>query len=118
MLCEHANPYLIEYAEGELPGGRHTEIEAHLSGCAKCQADLDAIIQFRTMASNWHDEVVPAWKPAPIPGRDYIWEKKFNFHLTIGHSKALGQEIIKLHLFFSRSYISFIIRLQSLESPV
>jgi anti-sigma factor RsiW len=86
MLCEHANPYLIEYAEGELPSGRHTEVEAHLSGCAKCQADYDAIIQFRTMASNWHDEVVPAWKPAPIPGHD--WFESFRLWFPTAASTA------------------------------
>jgi len=68
MQCEQANPQLIEYAEGELPAAVTAEVEAHLNTCATCQADFAAISQWRGMAGNWHDEVVPNWKPAPVTG--------------------------------------------------
>ena len=70
MLCEHANPKLIEYAAGELPEQVRSEVERHLNSCETCQADYDSIAQFRTMASTWHDEVVPNWKPPRVPSRD------------------------------------------------
>ena len=72
MLCEHANPFLVEYAERELPPGRLLEIEEHLTDCERCQADLAAITEWRTMAANWHDEMPPAWQPVKMPGRDYL----------------------------------------------
>ena len=70
MLCEQANPQLIEYAERTLPHEVHSEVEAHLDTCETCQADFEAISQWRNMAGNWHDELVPNWKPAAMPGRD------------------------------------------------
>lgn len=72
MLCEHANPQLVEYAAKELPPSLQLQVEEHLSGCDTCQADFAAIGQLRTMAANWHDEVAPAWQPPRIPGRDYL----------------------------------------------
>ena len=68
MLCEQANPLLIEYAEKSLSTDVHAQVEAHINTCAVCQTDMDAITQWRTMANNWHDEVVPSWKPAPVTG--------------------------------------------------
>ncbi len=70
MHCEQANPQLIEYAERLLPPDVHDQVEAHLNTCTTCQADLEAITQWQAMASNWHDEVVPNWKPAPVSERD------------------------------------------------
>ena len=72
MLCEHANAKLVEYAEQELPGATHAAVEQHLSTCATCQADYAAIAQWRTMASTWHDEMVPDWQPARMPRRDWL----------------------------------------------
>lgn len=72
MLCEHANPFLVEYAERELPAGRMLEIEEHLTGCERCQADFAAITEWRTMAANWHDETPPLWQAPVMPGRDYL----------------------------------------------
>lgn len=68
MLCEQANPQLVEYAEHELPADVQAQVEAHLDTCSTCQADFAAITQWRNMASNWHDEVVPSWKPAAVTG--------------------------------------------------
>ena len=70
MLCEHANPQLIEYADRELSSDVLIEVERHLGSCEICQADYAAITQWRTMANNWHDEIVPTWKPLRMPGRD------------------------------------------------
>ena len=70
MLCEHANPQLVEFAAQELSAATHAEVEQHLVNCETCQTDYAAIVDWRTMASNWHDEVVPVWKPVSMPGRD------------------------------------------------
>lgn len=67
MHCEDANHLLVEYAEGTLPHAVHERMEAHITECANCQSDYTAISDLRTMASNWHDEVPPAWAP---PGLD------------------------------------------------
>ena len=72
MLCEHANPLLVEYAERELPPGELLEVEEHLAGCGKCQTDFAAIAEWRNMASAWHDETPPAWQPVKMPGTDYL----------------------------------------------
>jgi hypothetical protein len=70
MLCEHANPQLVDFAAQELSSAIHAEVEQHLVSCETCQSDYAAIVEWRTMASNWHDEVVPDWKPMAVPGRD------------------------------------------------
>lgn len=70
MLCEHANPQLIEFADRELSSDIQLQVEQHLGSCDVCQADYAAITQWRTMASTWHDEIVPAWQPVRLPGRD------------------------------------------------
>ncbi len=62
MRCEEVSELLIEYAEGTLPPDVAAQVEAALPGCDQCQEDLAAIMEFRTMASSWHDEVPPAWK--------------------------------------------------------
>ncbi len=72
MLCEHANPQLIEYAAQELSADAHSAVAAHLGSCKTCQQDYEAICQWQSMANNWHDEVVPTWKPAPIAKYDWL----------------------------------------------
>jgi len=83
MLCEHANSQLVEYATRELPPDVHHEVEQHLASCETCQADYDAIAVWRTMASNWHDEVVPSWKPQPMPRRDIFENLRLWFPTAI-----------------------------------
>ncbi|NOX52628.1 MAG: zf-HC2 domain-containing protein [Gammaproteobacteria bacterium] len=60
MLCEHANSQLIEYAEGVLDTNSQLEIERHVEDCDTCQSDYAAIQQWRSMATNWHQESPPA----------------------------------------------------------
>jgi len=83
MLCEHANPQLVEYAAQELAPDAYQEVEQHLSTCETCQADYNAIVAWRTMASNWHDEVVPSWKPHPMPRRDLFENLRLWFPTAI-----------------------------------
>ncbi len=75
MNCEQARELLIEYAEGELSPAQRAQVEACLDSCEDCKADYAAIMQWHGMANNWHDEVVPNWKPAPVAsggGRDWF----------------------------------------------
>jgi hypothetical protein len=63
MLCEQANPQLIEYLANELPPEAQRQVHTHVQDCATCQSDLESIKQFHMMAENWQDEVVPNWDP-------------------------------------------------------
>ena len=48
MKCEEARPGLEAYLDGELDRAAVDEIEAHLSTCAACRAELAALEQLRT----------------------------------------------------------------------
>lgn len=86
MLCEHANPQLTEFAAGELAPSVRQAIESHINDCATCQADYDAISQFSAMATNWHDELVPAWTPPRMASRD--WFENFRLWFPTAASTA------------------------------
>ena len=70
MLCEHANPQLIEFAAGELSSDSAAQVAAHVELCITCQSDLQAINQMQQMANNWQETVPPHWTPLPAPKRD------------------------------------------------
>lgn len=72
MHCEIANPQLTEYAEGMLSAADHAGVEAHLNSCEQCQQDYAAIVEWRTMAGNWHDEVPPAWEIPKLDRPSYL----------------------------------------------
>lgn len=72
MHCDQANALLIEYAEGTLSPADHAAVEACLATCEKCQADYEAIVQWRTMANNWHDEQPPAWNAPALARPSYL----------------------------------------------
>ena len=40
MRCFFARRWLSPYVDGELPSGRAARLEAHLSGCPRCAAEL------------------------------------------------------------------------------
>jgi putative zinc finger protein len=86
MLCEHANPLLIEYATGELPAEEQQRVAAHLTDCAACQAEYAAVEHWQSMANNWQDEVVPQWHPAPMPKKD--WYENFRVWFPTAASTA------------------------------
>ena len=47
MKCEAARPQLESYFDGELDRAAVDEIEAHLSACSACRAELAALEQLR-----------------------------------------------------------------------
>lgn len=55
----HATEWLAAYHDGELQGDRKRQVEAHLSDCATCQAELEAL----RMLSNLLQEI-------PLPKRE------------------------------------------------
>jgi hypothetical protein len=40
---EHISPWLGAYLDGELSAGQRAQVDAHLPGCAACQAELHAL---------------------------------------------------------------------------
>src|SRR4051812_20722239 len=48
MKCEAARPLLESYLDDELDRAAVDEIEAHLSTCAACRTELDALEQLRS----------------------------------------------------------------------
>lgn len=48
MKCESARPQLESYLDGELERAAVDELEAHLSTCAACRAELAGLEQLRT----------------------------------------------------------------------
>lgn len=87
MLCEHANPLLIDYAQKSLNDSLSVEIETHLETCADCQSDLQAISMLSNMAENWHDETVPAWQPVPVTSH-HSWLDNFRLWFPTAASAA------------------------------
>ena len=75
MLCEQANPLLVEYGSGELSAQVALEVEQHLAHCTDCQQEFTAISNIANLAREWHDEVPAAWHPPQIEGRD--WRESF-----------------------------------------
>ncbi|HEU4593090.1 MAG TPA: zf-HC2 domain-containing protein [Steroidobacteraceae bacterium] len=47
MKCEEARPLIESYLDGELDRGEVDRIEAHLSGCAHCRAELAELERLR-----------------------------------------------------------------------
>lgn len=72
MLCEHANPLLIDYAQNSLNDSLALEVETHVGTCPNCQTDLQAINMLSNMSQNWHDESVPAWQPTPVTSHGWL----------------------------------------------
>lgn len=87
MLCEHANPLLIDYAQKSLNDSLSVEVETHLESCADCQSDFEAINMLSTMAENWHDETVPAWQPTPVVS-NHNWLDNFRLWFPTAASTA------------------------------
>jgi|GEM_PF-2031909 len=87
MLCEHANPLLIDYAQKSLNDSLSVEIETHLENCADCRSDLEAINMLSNMADNWHDEAVPAWQPVPVTS-NHNWLDNFRLWFPTAASTA------------------------------
>ncbi|MEM7099533.1 MAG: hypothetical protein AAF541_14810 [Pseudomonadota bacterium] len=82
MRCEEANALLVEYASDELSPELKLEVEASISGCDKCQADLEAIVSMQRMATTWHEETPPAWSPQPVTsGKPVLGDFLDNFRL-------------------------------------
>ena len=72
MDCDEVRAKLVDYAEGLLPDAEARDLEASLANCEDCQSDLAAIAQFRTMATNWHDEVPKAWTIPALDRPSYL----------------------------------------------
>ncbi|HSC23733.1 MAG TPA: anti-sigma factor, partial [Casimicrobiaceae bacterium] len=47
MKCEHAQPWVAAYADGELEGFRRHSVEKHLRTCARCAAAHADILTLR-----------------------------------------------------------------------
>lgn len=43
MDCTQIQELLSEYLDGELPAGRHRQVDAHVSECPECAAELEAL---------------------------------------------------------------------------
>jgi len=57
--CDRTNEHLLDYAYGELSGTPLAELEKHLPGCERCQADLAALKGTR--------RVMATLAPVPAP---------------------------------------------------
>jgi anti-sigma factor RsiW len=63
---EDVNARLLELVYDELPPGERAALQAHVDGCARCQADLAAFAQVRAVARQVLDEPPPARARAAI----------------------------------------------------
>ncbi|MBS2030871.1 MAG: zf-HC2 domain-containing protein [Deltaproteobacteria bacterium] len=64
--CDRTNEHLLDYAYGELSGAPLAELEKHLPGCERCQADLAALKGTRRVMAS----LAPV--PAPAGGLDSL----------------------------------------------
>src|SRR4029077_8277304 len=63
---EEVNARLLELIYDELPPAERAPLQAHVDGCARCQADLAAFDQTRAVARQVLDEPPPARTRAAI----------------------------------------------------
>lgn len=56
----HVEDVLLDFAYGELPAEQTREVEAHLSSCAHCQAQLDDIQGVRKVMSKLPESAAPS----------------------------------------------------------
>jgi hypothetical protein len=64
--CEDISARMMELLYGELPDADRASFEAHIAGCARCQAEREAFEGTRAMARGALDEPVPARAHAAI----------------------------------------------------
>ena len=69
MTCRMCRDQLSAYREGELADPLRKELEAHLSGCAECRAELAALEQMIRQ--------MKALPPVPVPAdfRSRVWQR-------------------------------------------
>jgi len=88
MLCEQTNSLLVEYADATLDAATHDQVEQHLEHCPRCQEDYAVITAWQAMASNWHEELPPAWRVPRIQGSN-VWEGLRTWFPTLASATAL-----------------------------
>ncbi len=74
--CEQCKDKLFDLVGSELPALEQQLVDKHLQHCEQCSADLTAIWDLQSKASQWHNERVPRWnrqrfffEPSPWPLR-------------------------------------------------
>jgi hypothetical protein len=70
-MGKHVSEWLGAYHDGELHGSRLRQVEAHLAGCATCQAELDEI---RNLSSLLHSHE---------PAEDFLPTERFVANLAL-----------------------------------
>ncbi|HEY4395587.1 MAG TPA: zf-HC2 domain-containing protein [Polyangia bacterium] len=97
MGCEDVSARMVELLYGEVPADERATLEAHLGGCARCQAELAALQATRAAARRTLDDDAPparahqailraaaaavaAREPQPIaarpaPQRSSVWQR-------------------------------------------
>jgi predicted anti-sigma-YlaC factor YlaD len=59
MTCEETTPLLMDRLQGQLAGADEARLEAHLTTCAACRAEVDAMTETWNTLGNLDDEQVP-----------------------------------------------------------
>jgi hypothetical protein len=79
MRCEDVEFGLLALIEGELPPAQHTEILAHLHGCATCTAALSA---YQDLLARMQVDPVP--EPAPGFWEEFLLSLKYRIGREAG----------------------------------
>jgi hypothetical protein len=66
MSCEQMSDQVMDLLYGELPVAERPAVEAHLAGCERCRAEVEAFRQTRAVVRDALDEPVPARAHASI----------------------------------------------------
>jgi len=66
IRCEDVTARLLELLYEELPAGERAPLQAHIDGCARCQAELASFAETRAVARRALDEPPPARARAAI----------------------------------------------------
>lgn len=61
MECEEVRQNLMALYDGELPGDRKRDVEAHLASCAGCQQEWNEIQALGEIANAWPAETGTVW---------------------------------------------------------
>jgi anti-sigma factor RsiW len=103
--CEERIPALVDLSEGALDGASRAELEAHLAGCAPCQAELATLCEGTSLAVTTRAEAHPVHLSGLAPRvaaeaerlRDGTWRGLW-WSTTRGVRLALGASLASLAL--------------------
>src|SRR4051812_21079656 len=79
------------FADGELPPAEAAKFRAHLAECARCQSELNDLLQLVARSSPW-----PSAIEAPPPARVHVLARRSTWVTVLGGAVAAALAVVLL----------------------